>query len=146
MFNFGFFVMFYAMTNLVPDGVQKFKMSWQTSGDRVLEMQFEKKGKRWKLSNGKTDDDNVYLSLTDTHTLSVDIESEQKFPLNLKKFLKMEAGKTWKNLNYFYITDDEAGKTHLKVYRGNKLIRVTKANEGSEDFDKNFIRIRLTWE
>ncbi|EAY27809.1 hypothetical protein [Microscilla marina] len=145
MFSFGFFVMFYAMTNLVPAEVQKFKMSWQTSGDRVLEMHFEKEDKRWKISDGKSTDDNVYLSLKDAHTLLVDIQSEQKFPLDLKKFLKKEPNKNWKNLNYFYVMDDEAGKTQLKVHRGKKLIRITKANEGSEDFDKNFIRIRVTW-
>lgn len=82
----------------MPDGVQKFKMSWQTSGDHVLEMQFEKQGKRWKMSDGKSDENNVYLSLTDAHTLLVDIQSEQKFPLDLRKFLKIEKGKNWKKL------------------------------------------------
>jgi hypothetical protein len=129
----------------VPDGVQKFKMSWQTSGDRVIELQFEKEGKRWKVSDGKTTDNNMYLSLTNAHTLLVDIQTEQKFPLDLNKFLKMESGKNWKTLKYFYIMDDEAGKTQLKVHRSNKRITISKANEGSEDFDRNFIRVRLTW-
>lgn len=145
-FGFGLFAMFYAMTNLVPANVQKFKMSWQASGDRVLEMYFEKKGNKWQMSNGKNDEDNVLLWSNKQGVLNVDIKHESDFMVPLSKYLGKRDHQNWHKLSYFHINDENDSKIRLNVYHSNKLIRIKKANEDSENFDKEYVYIKLSWQ